>query len=87
MTMNILTTLDASHCPRILVLGHSEAAITLYQRLQRQTSPEHVLVLSRYPVDQPFDLVLDVDRQEPLSLRAITTIPAMSPCPGCSAWA
>ena len=54
--------------PRILVIGNSEAAVVLQQRIAAEIDGSQTLVLSREPLDEPFDLVMDVDRPERLSL-------------------
>jgi len=61
--------IDVTRYPRILVLGNSEAALCLYQRLQQEADPDQSLVLSRQPVKQPFDLVLDVDQPASVPLK------------------
>lgn len=54
--------------PRIQVIGNSEASFTLFQRLNELVNDHQKVVLSRVPLSEPFDLVLDVDGREPLHL-------------------
>ena len=60
---------EYSQYQSILVLGSSEAACILYKRLNDEYGRDHKVVLSHYPIDEPFDLVFDVDRTDRVSLR------------------
>ena len=61
--------INISEFKKILVLGNSEAALCLYNRLKELIENDQSVDLSRSAVKEPFDLVFDVDRPDGLQLR------------------